>query len=125
MITGDHELTAKAIAKQLGIITSGKDLILSGTKWQHYQKRVFRYSGTCSCLCRVNPEQKLKIIKALQADQFVAMTGDGVNDAPALKSANIGLWELMGQPFPKRPTWFYLMIIFYYFDCRKGWSSDI
>jgi Ca2+-transporting ATPase len=48
MITGDHELTAKAIAKQLGIITSGKDLILSGTKWQHYQKRVFRYSGTCA-----------------------------------------------------------------------------
>jgi Ca2+-transporting ATPase len=89
MITGDHELTAKAIAKQLGIITSGKDVILSGTKWQRYQKRVFRYSGTYSCLCSCQPN-KIKIIKALQAkDQFVAMTGDGVNDAPALKSANI------------------------------------
>jgi Ca2+-transporting ATPase len=76
MITGDHELTAKAIAKQLGIITSGKDLILSGTKMAVIRKRVFRYSGTCSRLCRVN---QIKIIKALQAkDQFVAMTGDGV-----------------------------------------------
>jgi magnesium-transporting ATPase (P-type) len=55
MITGDHELTAKAIAK-LGIITSGKDVILSGTKWQLSEKS-FRYSGTCA---RFNPEQKLK-----------------------------------------------------------------
>jgi Ca2+-transporting ATPase len=84
MITGDHELTAKAIAKQLGIITSGRPYI-EWNKMAHYQKRVFRYSGTC-VYARVNPEQKLKIIKALQAkDQFVAMTGDGVNDAPALR----------------------------------------
>jgi magnesium-transporting ATPase (P-type) len=59
MITGDHELTAKAIAA-VGIITSGKDVILSGTKWLRYQKRVFRYSGTCVFM-RVNPEQKLKL----------------------------------------------------------------
>jgi Ca2+-transporting ATPase len=124
MITGTTNSQQKPLQKQ-GIITSGKDVILSGTKWLRYQKKFSDIVEHVACLC-VSTLNKIKIIKALQAkDQFVAMTGDGVMLRP--KALTLGLlWELMGQPFPKRrPTWFYLMIIFYYFDCRKGWSSDI
>jgi Ca2+-transporting ATPase len=88
MITGDHELTAKAIAT-VGHNHLRQRPYLEWNKMAALSERVFRYSGTYSCLCPCQPN-KIKIIKALQAkDQFVAMTGDGVNDAPALKSANI------------------------------------
>ncbi|MDR0818690.1 MAG: calcium-translocating P-type ATPase, PMCA-type [Oscillospiraceae bacterium] len=91
MITGDHVLTATAIAKQLGILCAG-DKSVSGAELDKMDKReleknIFSYS----VFARVSPEHKVRIVRAFQARGAVAaMTGDGVNDAPALKIADIG-----------------------------------
>ncbi|RFU68798.1 calcium-translocating P-type ATPase, SERCA-type [Bacillus sp. V59.32b] len=92
MITGDHVSTAKAIAKQLGILR-GKDKVLDGKALSDMSVGELEdVVENVSVFARVSPEHKLKIVKALQnKGHVVAMTGDGVNDAPAIKSADIGI----------------------------------
>jgi Ca2+-transporting ATPase len=91
MITGDHPLTAKAIATDLGITTT--DRVLTGNDLDRLTEAEFDDAvREVSVFARVSPEHKLRIVQLLQNQgQVVAMTGDGVNDAPALKRADIGV----------------------------------
>ena len=92
MITGDHKLTAAAIAAETGIMRQG-DLVLTGDELDRMSDgRLDELAEHCSVFARVTPEHKLRIVRSFKRKgHIVAMTGDGVNDAPAVKEADIGV----------------------------------
>ncbi|MCW4004713.1 MAG: cation-translocating P-type ATPase [Candidatus Bathyarchaeota archaeon] len=92
MITGDHKLTAVAVAREVGIFQEG-DLVLTGTELDQLNDEEFAEKvEKVSVYARVSPEHKLRIVNALKKrGHIVAMTGDGVNDAPAVKAADVGV----------------------------------
>src|SRR4030095_10866922 len=91
MITGDHPVTARAVATELGILTTGKVVI--GRELEAMSDEVLeRQVPEISVYARVSPADKLRVVSAWQKrGEVVAMTGDGVNDAPALKKADVGI----------------------------------
>ncbi len=92
MITGDHQLTAQAIAQALGISDPGDEVLVGHELERMTQNELETHVDRVSIYARVSPEHKLRIVRALQRrGKVVAMTGDGVNDAPALKQSDIGI----------------------------------
>ncbi len=93
MITGDHALTAAAIGQQIGLCTGDCNSVLTGAELTKLtDTELIAKAQEINVFARVAPEQKLRLVEALQArGHVVAMTGDGVNDAPALKQSNIGV----------------------------------
>jgi P-type Ca2+ transporter type 2C len=92
MITGDHPATAKTIAREIGILDN-EGLVLTGAELKNMTDDIFlKQVERTLVYARVSPDQKLRIVRALQKKgHFAAMTGDGVNDAPSLRAANIGV----------------------------------
>ena len=92
MITGDHLTTARAIAERIGILQEGQK-IMNGTELHALSdEELAAVIGDCRVFARTSPEDKIRIVKAFQAaGEVVAMTGDGVNDAPALRAADVGI----------------------------------
>lgn len=92
MITGDHKITASAIAKEIGILTEGTIAVEGAEIDRMTDEELFEFVEKVSVYARVSPEHKIRIVRAWQErGNLVAMTGDGVNDAPALKQADIGV----------------------------------
>jgi Ca2+-transporting ATPase len=92
LITGDHPVTASAIASDMGMLTKNDRTVTGAELAKISEEDLDQHITNIKVYARVSPQQKLRIVKALQKkQQFVAMTGDGVNDAPALKRANIGV----------------------------------
>ena len=118
MITGDHKVTAAAIAKRIGILKDESEACEGAVIENMTDEELQNFVEGISVYARVSPEHKIRIVRAWQdKGNIVAMTGDGVNDAPALKQANIGvaisvwLWELLEQRLPRMPLpWCLLMI---------------
>lgn len=92
MITGDHPATARAIAERMGIAAADEDVVTGETLAHTSEQALDERVRKARVYARVSPADKLRIVRALQrVGEYVAMTGDGVNDAPALKRANIGV----------------------------------
>ena len=92
MITGDHKVTASAIAKEIGILTEGTEAVEGAVIEKMSDEELREFVPRVSVYARVSPEHKIRIVRAWQdRGNLVAMTGDGVNDAPALKQADIGV----------------------------------
>ncbi len=102
MITGDHKLTAKNIAKKIGMDVGDENILEGDELSAMSDTELVQFAPKVSIFARVVPNDKLRIVKALQANgEVVAMTGDGVNDAPALKQADVGVAMGSGQDVAK------------------------